>query len=69
MNVGGKKWMRNFKLSRTIIHFVVPCPSNVKVIGCKWVYSIKLYSDGTLDRYKAQLVAHGNRQEYRVDYE
>jgi hypothetical protein len=24
---------------------VVPCPSNVKAIGCKWVYSIKLCSD------------------------
>jgi hypothetical protein len=48
---------------------VVPCPSNVKAIGCKWVYSIKLRSDGTLDRYKARLVALGNRQEYGVDYE
>jgi hypothetical protein len=48
---------------------VVPCPSNVKAIGCKWVYSIKLRFDGTLDRYKAQLVALGNRQEYGVDCE
>jgi hypothetical protein len=48
---------------------MVPCPSNVKAIGCKWVYSIKLRSDGTLDRYKAQLVALGNMQEYEVDYE
>jgi hypothetical protein len=32
---------------------MVPCPSNVKAIGCKWVYSIKLHSDGTLYRYKA----------------
>ena len=32
---------------------MIPCPSNVKVIGCKWVYSIKLHFDGTLDRYKA----------------
>ena len=32
---------------------VVPCPTQVKAIGCKWVYSIKLRSDGTLDRYKA----------------
>jgi hypothetical protein len=48
---------------------VVPCPSNVKAIGCKWVYAVKLRSDGTLDRYKARLVALGNMQEYGVDYE
>jgi hypothetical protein len=48
---------------------VVPCLSNVKAIGCKWVYSVKLCFDGTLDRYKAQLVALGNKQEYGVDYE
>jgi len=48
---------------------IVSCPSNVRPIGCKWVYSIKLHSDGTLDRYKARLVVLGNRQEYGVDYE
>ncbi|XP_042962568.1 uncharacterized protein LOC122296836 [Carya illinoinensis] len=47
---------------------VVPCPAQLKAIGCKWVYSIKLRSDWTLDRYKARLVALGNRQEYGVDY-
>jgi hypothetical protein len=40
---------------------VVPCPSTVKAIGCKWVFSVKLHSDGTLDRYKTRLVALGNR--------
>jgi hypothetical protein len=47
----------------------VSYPPAVKPIGCKWVYSIKLRFDGTLDRYKARLVALGNRQEYGVDYE
>lgn len=47
---------------------IVPCPA-AKPIGCKWVYSIKLKSDGSLDRYKARLVALGNRQEYGIDYD
>ena len=25
---------------------VVPCPDGCKPIGCKWVYSVKLKSDG-----------------------
>jgi hypothetical protein len=48
---------------------IVPCPTGVKPIGCKWIYSIKLRSDGSLDRYKARLVALGNRQEYGINYE
>ncbi|XXG55508.1 hypothetical protein AAC387_Pa03g3165 [Persea americana] len=44
-------------------------PASVKPIGSKWVYSIKLKAYGTLDRYKARLVALGNRQEYGIDYE
>ena len=48
---------------------IVTCPSSIKPIGCKWVYSVKLKFDGSLDRYKARLVALGNRQEYGIDYE
>lgn len=47
---------------------IVPRPSNAKTIGCKWVYSIKLRSNGTLDRFKARLVALGNKQKYGVNY-
>lgn len=32
---------------------VVDCPVGVTLLGCKWVYSIKVKSDGSLDRYKA----------------
>ena len=48
---------------------IVPCPPTVKPIGSKWVFSIKLRSYGSLDWYKARLVALGNKQEYGVDYE
>lgn len=45
----------------------LPCTSSI--IGSKWVYSIKIKSDGTLDRYKAHLIAQGYKHEYRIDYE
>ena len=48
---------------------IVPCPPIVKAIGSKWVFSVKLRSNGSLDRYKARLVALGNKQEYGIDYE
>ena len=32
-------------------------------------YKIKNRSDGTVDRYKARLVARGFTQEYEIDYE
>jgi len=47
---------------------VVHCPSIVKAIGCKWVFSIKLCSNETLDQYEARLIALGNNQEYGVEY-
>ena len=48
---------------------IVSCPPHIKPIGSKWVYTVKLKSDGSLDRYKACLVALGNKQEYGLDYE
>ena len=48
---------------------IEPCPSTIVPLGCKWVYSVKVRSDGSLDRYKARLVALGNNQEYGVNYE
>lgn len=47
---------------------VVPCLDEAKLI-CKWVYTIKHLSGGTIERYEAHLVAFGNFQEYVLDYE
>lgn len=38
------------------------------VVGCKWVFTIKYKSDGTIKRYKARLVAKGYTQTYGIDY-
>src|ERR1700761_7857560 len=34
-------------------------PPDRKAIGCRWVFVIKHKSDGSIDRYKARLVAQG----------
>ena len=44
-------------------------PPTIVPLGCKWVYSVKVRSDGSLDCYKAQLVALGNNKKYGVNYE
>ena len=48
---------------------LVDLPSGKSTIGCKWVYKIKTRSDGTVDCYKAHLIARGFTQEYGIDYE
>ncbi|CAN0871895.1 Retrovirus-related Pol polyprotein from transposon TNT 1-94 [Linum grandiflorum] len=48
---------------------VIPRFPGVSTIGSRWVFTIKLKPDGSLDRYKARLVALGYRQEFGIDYE
>jgi hypothetical protein len=56
-------------LKRTDTCDLMPCPSRVCPITCKWVYKVKTCSNGSLERYKACLVARGFQQEQGQDYD
>ena len=47
---------------------MVPAPPHANLVKCKWVFKLKLNSDGTIARYKARLVAKGFHQQASIDY-
>lgn len=47
---------------------LVPSPPGVKPLPCRWVLKTKFNPDGSIDRYKARLVAGGHRQKEGIDF-
>ena len=48
---------------------LVELPENRKPVGSKWVFKRKTKADGSIDRYKAWLVAQGFSQKQGLDYD
>jgi len=48
---------------------LVSLPKGKRVVGCKWVFTVKQNPKGEVDRYKARLVAKGYSQTYGIDYD
>ena len=46
----------------------IPKPASKNDVGSKWVFCIKRKVDGTIEKYKAHLVACGFMQKYGIDY-
>ena len=44
-------------------------PENRKTVGNKWVFKTKTKADGSIERYKARLVAQGFSQRQGLDYD
>ncbi|GAA0183974.1 transmembrane signal receptor [Lithospermum erythrorhizon] len=48
---------------------LVLSPPSHNLIGCKWIFKTKLHLDGSIERYKARLVAQGFKQLSSIDYD
>ena len=55
-------------LEKAVTWKPVICPPGKNVIGFKWVFRIKCKANGSIEKYKVWLVAHGSMQIHIVDY-
>ena len=56
-------------LTRQGTWVLVPPSPTQNVVGCKWVFKLKHNSDGSINRYKARLMAKGFHQQYGIDFD
>lgn len=62
------QWVMKWLLTQNGTWSLVPATPNMHVLGYRWIFTVKLNEDGTLDKLKARLVAKGYAQEEGVDY-
>ena len=47
---------------------LVPRSPGTNIVSSKWVFKLKQKPDGSVEKYKAYLVARGFSQQYGIDY-
>ena len=47
---------------------LVECPPGKKPVSCRQIYIVKYKVDGSIERFKARLVAKWYTQTYGIDY-
>ena len=50
------------------VHDITDLPKERKAIGSRWVYTVKLLEDGSIERYKACRVVKGFSQISEIDF-
>lgn len=74
--IGGpdaRQWMDAVKsehdaLNRNNVYKWVVLPKEKKELPCKWLFNMTRKLDGSVDRYKARIVAGGHRQKAGIDF-
>ncbi|CAL2270407.1 unnamed protein product [Prunus armeniaca] len=46
-------------LQKNVTWELMPLPHGKKIVGCRWIYTVKLKANGSVERYQARLVAKG----------
>ncbi|RVW78995.1 Retrovirus-related Pol polyprotein from transposon RE1 [Vitis vinifera] len=64
----GQWWMKWMLCTLMALGILLFLPSGKSIVGCRWVYAVKVGPDGQVDRLKARLVAKGYTQVYGSDY-
>ena len=59
----------NFDIAKNTSLKVVELPRDRTPVGSKWVFKLKNNADGSIERYKARLIAQGFSQKFGTDYD